>query len=57
MHSLWSTGWNDVSVLPSKPVPNSICGTEQDPKFPIELAAAVDDAAAVAAATVTVTSD
>jgi hypothetical protein len=29
-----STGWKLVSFLPSKPVPNSICGTLQEPKSP-----------------------
>ena len=44
-----STGSNEVSFLPSKPVPNSICGTVQEPKSPIDPAAAVEDAAAAVA--------
>ena len=45
-----STGWNEVSLRLSKPAPNSICGTEHEPKSPIalelELAAVVAAAAA-----------
>ena len=55
-----STGWNEVSLRLSKPAPNSICGTEHEPKSSIaldELAAPVDDAAAavVVAATLVAT--
>jgi hypothetical protein len=32
--TLWSTGSKLVSFLLSKPVPNCICGTEHEPKFP-----------------------
>jgi hypothetical protein len=43
-----STGWKLVSFLPSKPVPNSICGTLQEPKLPIADVPDEDAAAAVA---------
>ena len=39
--SLLSTGWKLVSFRPSKPVANSICGTEHLPKLPIPAAALV----------------
>lgn len=41
-------GWKLVSFLPSKPTPNSISGTEHDPKFPIPPDA--EEAVVVAAA-------
>jgi hypothetical protein len=41
-----STGWKLVSFLPSKLAPNSICGTEHFPKFPI-LSVGVGDGAFV----------
>ena len=65
---LLSTGWKLVSFLPSKPAPNSICGMEQLPKFPMvelvdvatasaaeEVADAVSEASVALAVTVTVT--
>lgn len=42
-----STGWKLVSFLPSKPVPNSIWGTEHFPKFPILPVGAGDEATVV----------
>lgn len=33
-----STGWKLVSVLLSKPTPNSICGIEHEPKLPMAAA-------------------
>ena len=44
-----STGWNEVSLRLSKPVPNSICGTEHDPKLPMSVAVLVAAAAVVTA--------
>ena len=35
LNLLLSTGWKLVSFLLSKPTPNSICGTEQEPKSPM----------------------
>lgn len=33
-----SAGWKLVSFLLSKPTPNSICGTEHEPKLPMAAA-------------------
>jgi hypothetical protein len=42
LYDVLSTGWKLVSFLLSKPVPNSICGTLQEPKFPMLVEAAGD---------------
>lgn len=47
LYDVWFVGWNAVSRRPSKPVPNSISGTEHEPKSPMDEADAVADAAAL----------
>lgn len=46
LKEVWSTGWNEVSFRLSNPTPNSIWGTEQEPKSPMDEDAAPEDAAA-----------